>query len=60
MATNKPKTIKELRCDTCGKIVSSVSRVVIDENYDRSMSRALYNCSECYDKKEAQRRKPLG
>lgn len=53
------KTISEklVRCDTCGKRVASVSRVVIDDGYDRSMSKALYNCPECFTKKEQKRNK---
>jgi hypothetical protein len=47
--------VKPLRCDTCGKIVTSVARVVLDHDYDRSMSKALYNCPECFKKKEEQR-----
>ncbi len=46
---------KVLHCDTCGKPVTSVARVVIDQEYDRSMSRALYNCPECFKKKEEER-----
>ena len=41
-----------LRCDTCGRLTASVSRVVIDQGYDRSNARPLWNCPECYEKKE--------
>ncbi len=46
----------KLKCDTCGKIVTSVARVVIEDTYDRSMAKALYNCPECFAKKEQQRK----
>ena len=46
-----------LRCDTCGRATSTVSRVVIDEGYDRSNARPLWNCPECYEKKERLRRR---
>lgn len=44
-----------MKCDTCGKEVAEVSRVVVDADYDRSMARALYNCPACYTKKESDR-----
>ncbi|MCG3175833.1 MAG: hypothetical protein MOGMAGMI_00768 [Candidatus Omnitrophica bacterium] len=46
-----------MKCDTCGKEVKEVRRVVIDADYDRSLSRALYNCPECYAAKESARLK---
>lgn len=42
-------------CDTCGKQVNSVARVVIDNDYNRSLSKPIYNCDECFLKKEQQR-----
>jgi hypothetical protein len=45
-----------LRCDTCGRATAVVSRVVIDEGYDRSNARPLWNCPECYAEKEQRRR----
>ena len=53
--SQKTNLEKLVRCDTCGKQVVSVSRVVIDEGYDRSMSKALYNCPECFAKKNQKR-----
>ena len=41
-----------MRCDTCGKESKEVRRVVVDEGYDRTLAKPLYNCPECYDKKE--------
>lgn len=42
-----------MKCDTCGKEVKEVRRVIVDAGYDRTMSKALYNCPDCYAKKEA-------
>lgn len=44
-----------IRCDTCGKEVVVVARVVIDTGYNRSLSKPIYNCPECFQKKEQQR-----
>ena len=41
-----------MKCDTCGKEVKEVRRVMVDTGYDRTLARALYNCPECYEKKE--------
>lgn len=40
-----------MKCDTCGKEVKSVKRVVIRTGYDRTLSKAIYNCEDCYQKK---------
>ena len=40
-----------MRCDTCGKEVTEVKRVVVDSGYDRTLSKALYNCPACYEEK---------
>ena len=44
-----------MQCDTCGKEVPMVARVVIDSGYNRSLSKPIYNCLECFQKKEQQR-----
>ena len=44
-----------LRCDTCGRLAPVVSRVVVDEGYNRANARPLYNCPECYEKKNQER-----
>ena len=50
-----------MKCDTCGKETPEVKRVVVDSGYDRTLSKPLYNCPECYDKKIASRKKdPAG
>lgn len=41
-----------MRCDTCGRDVPEVKRVVLAPGYDRTLSKAIYNCPECYEKKE--------
>lgn len=45
--------ICQMKCDTCGKEVKEVRRVVVDTNYDRTLAKPMYNCPDCYDKKEA-------
>ncbi len=49
-------SILVVRCDTCHKEVKEVSRVVVDEGYDRSLAPALYNCPDCFAQKDRQRR----
>ena len=41
-----------MKCDTCGKEVKEVKRVIVDTGYDRTLAKALYNCAECYEKKD--------
>jgi hypothetical protein len=48
-----------LRCDTCGSLVPRVSRVVIDRGYDRSNARPLWNCPDCFARKNAERQKAV-
>ena len=43
------------RCDTCGKLSRTVSRVVVDAGYNRANARPLYNCPECYAAKLRER-----
>lgn len=43
-------------CDTCGREVPVVYRVVIDEGYNRIDAKPLYNCPECFEKKNQERR----
>lgn len=47
-----------MKCDTCGKEVKEVKRVMVDLGYDRSLAKALYNCAECYEKKEEAKKSP--
>ena len=46
-----------VKCDTCGKAVSEVERVVIYKNYDRTRAKPIYNCRECFEKKEKEKKK---
>ena len=41
-----------MKCDTCGKEAQEVLRVVVYKDYDRMLARPIYNCRECFDKKE--------
>ena len=41
-----------MKCDTCHREVPEVSRVVIYIGYNRVAAKALYNCPECFAKKE--------
>jgi len=45
-----------MKCDTCGKESSEIKRVIVDSGYDRTLAKPLYNCPECYAKKEQTRR----
>ena len=49
-----------MKCDTCGEECSEVKRVVVDEGDDRTLSKALYNCPACYEKKISSRKKDPG
>jgi len=44
-------------CDFCGEVVSNVSRVALDGQYDRLRKphQERYACSACSSKKESQR-----
>ncbi len=41
-----------MRCDTCHREVPEVSRVVIYVGYNKVATKAIYNCPECFAKKE--------
>lgn len=45
-----------MRCDTCKKDVPVVMRVVVAKDYNRILSRPLYNCPACFEKKEEAKR----
>jgi len=42
-----------MRCDSCKQEAPVVMRVVVAKDYDRSLTRAVYNCPACYEQKEA-------
>ncbi len=48
-----------MKCDTCGKESEKLARVVIDQGYNRSMAKPLWNCPECFEQKERERRRRL-
>lgn len=41
-----------MKCDTCGKEVIEVERVMIYKDYDKTGAKPIYNCKECFAKKE--------
>lgn len=41
-----------MRCDTCKQDSPVVMRVVVAKGYNRSLSRPIYNCPTCYERKE--------
>ncbi|MBI3333052.1 MAG: hypothetical protein HYZ93_03050 [Candidatus Omnitrophica bacterium] len=41
-----------MKCDTCRREVPEVSRVVIYVGYNKTAAKAIYNCPECFSKKE--------
>ncbi len=49
-----------MKCDTCGKDVKEVKRVVVDTGYDRTLAKPLYNCPDCYRKKEQAKKAAKG
>jgi hypothetical protein len=42
-------------CDTCGKPSKTVSRVTIDNGYNRANAKAIFNCPECFEAKRRER-----
>lgn len=42
-------------CDFCEEGVDEVKRIALDVGYDRVLSKALYACSICSDRKELER-----
>jgi len=62
-ATDDLEATEVLRCDTCGRPATTVSRVVVEAGYNRANARPLYNCPECYETKNRERlekKQPLG
>lgn len=49
-----------MKCDTCGKETSQVRRVIVDKDYDRVLAKPLYNCPDCFAKKEASKKAQSG
>lgn len=53
--TPQPAAAPRLRCDTCGRETETVSRVVLEPGYNRANARPLYNCPDCYERKNRER-----
>ena len=51
--------LRVMKCDTCGKESDRLARVVIDRSYNRSLAKPLWNCPECFEKKEHERQRAL-
>jgi len=51
-----------MRCDTCKRDSQLLMRVVIAKDYNRALARPIFNCLECFEKKEQERQatKPSG
>lgn len=45
----------KIYCDTCGKEVEEVKRVIVYTRYNRVLAKPIYNCKDCYKKKEKQK-----
>jgi len=45
-----------LSCDTCQKKSDTLYRVVLDKDYNAIIKRPMWNCKECYDKKNRDRK----
>ena len=41
-----------MKCDTCKQESDVVLRVVIAKDYNRALARPIYNCADCFEKKE--------
>jgi uncharacterized protein with PIN domain len=54
-AADDPEATEMLRCDTCGRPAATVARVVVEAGYNRANARPIYNCPECYEKKNRER-----
>lgn len=52
---SSPEEPRLLRCDTCGAWTPRVSRVVIDRGYNRANARPLWNCPNCFERKNRER-----
>tara|TARA_Y100000590_G_scaffold375614_1_gene440644 strand:- start:503 stop:658 length:156 start_codon:yes stop_codon:yes gene_type:complete len=45
-----------MKCDTCGKENKQLKRLVLYEGYDALNKKPLWNCEECYEKKNNNRK----
>lgn len=45
-----------MKCDTCGKESKQLKRLVLYGGYDALNKKPLWNCEECYEKKNNNRK----
>lgn len=45
-----------MRCDSCQRDTETVLRVMVAKGYNRSLARPLFNCPDCFEKKEQSKR----
>lgn len=41
-----------MRCDTCKQESPVVMRVVVAKGYNRALARPIFNCPDCFQRKE--------
>ena len=46
-----------LTCDTCQNKSDALYMVVLDKDYNAIIKRPMWNCKECYEKKNKERKK---
>ena len=46
-----------LTCDTCQNKSDALYRVVLDKDYNAIIKHPMWNCKECYEKKNKERKK---
>ena len=44
-----------MNCDTCGKEEEPLYRVVVRKDYNALLKPVLWNCKECFNKKNIER-----
>ena len=44
-----------MKCDTCKEECAVIMRVVVAKGYNRSLTRPMFNCPACFEKKERSR-----
>ena len=45
-----------MRCDTCKRETPVVMRVVVAKGYNRALAKPLFNCPDCFERKEDTKR----
>ncbi len=44
-----------MQCDTCKQESPIVLRVVVAKDYNRTLAKPIFNCQDCFDKKQKAR-----